>query len=146
MTTNMQTKSSQTTDKRSIRHLVQHWENRCRKWFTTCNFLSSSLPERMYVLGWHHWLDGHESEWTLGVSDGQGGLACCNSWGHKELDTTEWLNWTEEVLILKTSIAYSNFSLMYQNVAWYKLTLVDSGQTSLLWEARFWNIRNSSWL
>ena len=37
----------------------------------------------------------HEFEWTLGVGDGQGGLACCNSWGRKELDTTEWLNWTE---------------------------------------------------
>ena len=34
-------------------------------------------------------------EWTLGVGDGQGGLACCNSWGHKESDTTEWLNWTK---------------------------------------------------
>ena len=45
--------------------------------------------------GWHHWLDGHESEWTLGVGDGQGGLACCDSWGRKESDTTEWLNWTE---------------------------------------------------
>ena len=39
----------------------------------------------------HHRLDGHESEWTLGVGEGQGGLACCNSWGHKELDTTEQL-------------------------------------------------------
>ena len=50
------------------------------------------------MAGWHHWLDGHESVWTLGVGDGQGGLACCNSWGHKESDTTErWteLNWTE---------------------------------------------------
>ena len=47
------------------------------------------------MAGWHHWLDGCESEWTLGVGDGQGGLACCNSWGHKESDTTEWLNWTE---------------------------------------------------
>ena len=45
--------------------------------------------------GWHHWLDGHESEWTPGVGDGQGGLACCDSWGRKELDTTEQLNWTE---------------------------------------------------
>ena len=43
----------------------------------------------------HHWLDGRESEWTPGVGDGQGGLACCNSWGHKESDSTEWLNWTE---------------------------------------------------
>ena len=47
------------------------------------------------MAGWHHWLDGHESEWTPGVGDGQGGLACCNSWGRKESDMTEWLNWTE---------------------------------------------------
>ena len=47
------------------------------------------------MVGWHHQLDGHEFEWTLGVGDGQGGLACCNSWGRKESDTTEWLNWTE---------------------------------------------------
>ena len=47
------------------------------------------------MAGWHHWLDGHESEWTPGVGDGQGGLTCCNSWGHKESDTTERLNWTE---------------------------------------------------
>ena len=47
------------------------------------------------MAGWLHWLDGRESEWTPGVGDGQGGLACCNSWGHKESDTTEQLNWTE---------------------------------------------------
>ena len=47
------------------------------------------------VAGWHHWLDGRESEWTPGVGDGQGGLAGCNSWGCKESDTTERLNWTE---------------------------------------------------
>ena len=46
------------------------------------------------MAGWHHWLDGRESEWTPGVG-GQGGLACCNSWGRKESDTTEQLNWTE---------------------------------------------------
>ena len=46
------------------------------------------------MAGWHHWLDGRESEWTPGVGDGQGGLACCDSWGCKESDTTEWLNWT----------------------------------------------------
>ena len=45
--------------------------------------------------GWHHRLDGHEFEWTPGVGDRQGGLACCNSWSRKELDTTEQLNWTE---------------------------------------------------
>ena len=47
------------------------------------------------MAGWHRRLDGHEFEWTLGVGDGQGGLVCCDSWGRKELDTTELLNWTE---------------------------------------------------
>ena len=47
------------------------------------------------MAGWHHWLDRRESEWTPGVCDGQGGLVCCDSWGRKESDTTEWLNWTE---------------------------------------------------
>ena len=49
------------------------------------------------MAGWHHRLDGHEFEWTPGVGDGQGGLACCNSWGSRESDMTErlnWLNWT----------------------------------------------------
>ena len=48
---------------------------------------------------WHHWLNGRESEWTLGVVDGQGGLACCDSWGCKESDTTEWLNWLTEMQV-----------------------------------------------
>ena len=47
------------------------------------------------MAGWHHWLDGHESEWTLGVGDRQGGLACCSPWGGKESDTTERLHWNE---------------------------------------------------
>ena len=46
------------------------------------------------MAGRHHRLVGHEFGWTLGVGDGQGGLACCDSWGHKESDTNEWLNWT----------------------------------------------------
>ena len=46
------------------------------------------------MAGWHHWLEGRESEWTPGDGDGQEGLACCNSWDHKESDTTEQLNWT----------------------------------------------------
>ena len=52
------------------------------------------------MAGWHHWFDGCESEWTPGFGDGQGGLACCNSWGRKESDTTEWLNWTEHIYVL----------------------------------------------
>ena len=50
--------------------------------------------QRMRWLGWHHCLYGHEFGWTLRVGDGQGDLACCDSWGHKESDTTEHLNWT----------------------------------------------------
>ena len=49
------------------------------------------------MAGWHHWLNGREFEWTLGVGDGQGGLVCCDSWGRKESDMTEWMNWTEQI-------------------------------------------------
>ena len=54
------------------------------------------------MVGWHHRLDGHGSGWTSGVGDGQGGLTCCGSWCHNELDTTEWLNWTELKRILRS--------------------------------------------
>ena len=47
------------------------------------------------MVGWHHRLNGHEFEWTPGVGNGQGGLACCDSWGHKDSDTTGQLNSTE---------------------------------------------------
>ena len=47
------------------------------------------------MVGWHHQLDGHEFEQASGVGDGQGGLVYCSSWGHKELDMTEQLNWAE---------------------------------------------------
>ena len=47
------------------------------------------------MVGWHHWLNEYEFEQAPGVGDGQGSLACCSSWNSKELDTTEWLNWTE---------------------------------------------------
>ena len=50
------------------------------------------------IVGWHHQLNGHEFEQTPGDGDGQGGLACCNPWGYKEWDTTEWLNWTDSLM------------------------------------------------
>ena len=50
------------------------------------------------MVGWHHQLDGHEFEQALGVGDGQGSLACCSPWGHKELDMTKQLVWTENVV------------------------------------------------
>ena len=51
------------------------------------------------MAGWHHQLDGREFEWTPGVGDGQGGLACCNSWVYEESDMTERLNWTELIIL-----------------------------------------------
>ena len=57
------------------------------------------------VVGWDHQLDGHEFEQAPGVDDGQGILACCSPWGHKESDMTEWLNWHDwatELLYLLT--------------------------------------------
>ena len=47
------------------------------------------------MVRWHHWLNGHESEYTPGVGDVQGGLVCCSPWGRKESGMTEWLNATE---------------------------------------------------
>ena len=44
------------------------------------------------MVGWHHWLNGHEFEQALGDSEGQGSLVCCSPWSHKESDTTEQLN------------------------------------------------------
>ena len=55
------------------------------------------------MVGWHHQLDGHEFEQAPGVDDGQGSLACCSPWGHKELDMTKWLNWTECIKCFKES-------------------------------------------
>ena len=62
------------------------------------------------MVGWHHWLDGHEFEQAQGVVDGQGSLACCSPWGHKESDRTEWLNKSESlntaVLLRTTQYTY----------------------------------------
>ena len=62
-------------------------------------------PTEAEMVGWHHWLDGHGFAWTPGVGDGQRGLACCGSWGHKESDMTERLNWTE-LLCFRRCILY----------------------------------------
>ena len=86
--------------------------------------------------GWHHWLDGCESEWTPGVGDGQGGLACCDSWGCKELDMTERLNWTEvnhvnyhRLIMLKTI-----FYRMISQMLWHYCTECMHAQTlSWVW-------------
>ena len=63
-------------------------------------------PTEDEMAGCHYWLDGHESKWTPGVGDGQGGLACCNSWGGKESNTTERLNWTERITTMVSDLWY----------------------------------------
>ena len=72
------------------------------------------------MAGWHPGLDGREFEWTPGAGDGQGGLACCNSCGHKESDMTERLNWTElipewnnpRIILLTWILRRSNQSIL----------------------------------
>ena len=79
------------------------------------------------MAGWHHWLSGQGFGWTLGVGDGQGGLACYGSWGRKESDTTEqlkwtelnWteLNWTESLWFYSVARKYSDLLTAFQNIS-----------------------------
>ena len=55
------------------------------------------------MVGWHHGLNGHGFEQDPGAGDGQGSLLCFSSWGHKELDMTEWLNWTELIMFFRVT-------------------------------------------
>ena len=68
------------------------------------------------MVGWHHQLDGHEFEQAPGVGDGQTRLVCCSPWGHKWLDTTEWLNWTEYQCFKLT--AFMDLNLGVSNLNW----------------------------
>ena len=75
------------------------------------------------MAGWHHWLNGCESQWTPGVGDGQGGLACCDSWGLKESDTTERLIWSD--------LIWFPFILVHWFLkCWFFFTLTNSWLTT----------------
>ena len=67
------------------------------------------------MVGWHHWLTGHEFEQAPGVGNGQGSLACCSPWGHKESDMTERLNWTTGTSVKK----YNNLENDYILHRWF---------------------------
>ena len=103
-------RSNQSILKRSV--LNVHWRDWCWSWNSSLwppdvnNWLIWKDPDagkdwgqeekgttENELIGWHHWLNGHGFGWTPGVGDGQGGLACCGSCGHKEPDMTKWLNW-----------------------------------------------------
>ena len=64
------------------------------------------------MVGWHHWLDGHEFEQAPKVDDGQGSLMCCSPWGCKELDTTERLNWA------RNSPGNNSYVVSYPQLDW----------------------------
>ena len=92
------------------------------------------------MVGWHHWLNGHGFGWTLGVGDGQGGLACCGSWGCKESDTTERLNWTGFLVswncvlcvwILTLFAGFFHHFLMYP-FSWLRISIIFKNFTFLL--------------
>ena len=90
------------------------------------------------MAGWHHWLDGLESQWTPGVGDGQGGLACCNSWGRKESDTTEWLIWSETLFGQSSVLIYSIHPYLsrvkHRSEAQYVLNSCDLNEWTGAWD------------
>ena len=90
---------------------------RCESW-TVKKAEGRRIEAFWKPLYWHvdgiHRLDG-ESEWALEVGDGQGGLACCDSWGRKESDTTEQLNWTE-LHLLSTWNFHNIVNQLYSNI------------------------------
>ena len=94
------------------------------------------------MAGWHHWLDGREFGWTQGVGDGQGGLACCNSWGRKESDMTEQLNWTEG--------GFNGDELLQLLLIWKSLSLIHFWKTVLLnivfFVGSFFYFKNSEYI
>ena len=85
------------------------------------------------MAGWHYWLDEHESEWTPAVGDGQGGLECCNSWGRKESDTTDW---TELHMNMKKYIPNTSISIpVWESLIHWVWVLQDS---NFCWFVQYW--------
>ena len=74
------------------------------------------------MAGWHHRLDGRESEWTPGVDDGQGAVACCSSWGRKELQWANELNWLKNKLTKQFCYIVQRFQSIMLSV--YLFTVV----------------------
>ena len=89
------------------------------------------------MVGWPHWLNGHEFGGTPGVGDGQGGLACCGSWGRKESDTTERLNWTEYwllILLFKSSDNTEHDDIWKLSFTLKELTGYLRWQDTIMWQ------------
>ena len=82
------------------------------------------------MAGWHHGLNGRESEWTLGVGNGQGGLACSNSWGSKESDTTERWNWLTDWYSMEYYSAIERNAFESILMRWMKLEPITLSEVS----------------
>ena len=80
------------------------------------------------MAGWHHRLDGRESEWTPGVGDGQGGLACCNSWGRRV--GHDWVNWTEQQI----ATVWKQLNLVKNRKCFYRFLYVSYSIVIWTWK------------
>ena len=92
---------------------------------------------------WHHRLDGRESEWTPGVGDGQGDLACCDSWSRKESDTTERLNWTDYYLNVVEAMVQNTTLAPFKRLRMQNFSLTEIVQ--LLWSNCLWHPESHNW-
>ena len=92
------------------------------------------------MVGWHHWLDGHEFGWTPRVGDGQGGLACCSPWGHKESDSTgrlSWTDWNKGYLFRNTRVLANNIPFPLFSG---KICIIQERIARCLWNFTFWKL------
>ena len=91
------------------------------------------------MVEWHHWLSGHEFEWTLGDSEGQGSLVSCRPWGHKESDMTEQLN-SDKLFKLENWIYLEIILTSKLSNTFPSWVFPPSGPPSLLWIEFFLNL------
>ena len=112
------------------------------------------------MVGWHHRLDGHGFGSTPGVGDGQGGLVCCSSWGHKESDTTERRNWTKLLRWVNerqkshkggSSTSLPRSSLGFNGASWKIIISMGSSyfhinplKSAVLWQSEYSTIKQST--
>ena len=104
------------------------------------------------MVGWHHQLDGHEFEQDLGAGDGQGSLACCSPWGHKESDTTEQLNYQHTpsnvyamiLKLIKTRHHHNSRGWHWPNTCLYRTVHLPPQRVHLLMSLLVWLFRTMS--
>ena len=98
------------------------------------------------LVGWHHQLNGHESEQAPGVGDGHESLACCSPWGRKKSDTTEWLNWTEaKGKGGKAEAIWSGLMKPFPTCIHSKTQRRDEGRWGGRWVGGAWWLSGSGW-